>query len=371
MSTLTRLASSLGIVCVSSCSADEISVRSETSGVAVDRIVVTPGRSSLAVGSAQTFLATISDANGNVLTDRIVSWSSSAPNVATVSSTGVVTAVSESGSLSATATIVARAGGKIGSATATVQDPTVPILTSFTLSPSTITPASAPVMVTASVHVTDASGALGGSVSLNPPPGNSALLAKSCDFRLTDGSAADGTWSCSMTFVAGVPAGRWSLLNYRMSNAAANEASFSGTAAKAFGVSSGVSVLENAADMDSPVLAGFTILPSSTVVAATGGTTVLTVHATDAVSGIYSVGVDIGNQYGLMNGNAARCSQLEANPDRSDVTWSCTLTYSGNVLVGLYPVLSIELLDRAGNSRTYTNAELLQAGFPAMFTLTR
>jgi hypothetical protein len=228
-----------------------------------------------------------------------------------------------------------------------------------------------PTTVTAAIHVTDVSGATVGSVMLRPPLGYSAQLAKGCSFRLSAGTANDGTWSCSMTFPAGTPPGRWSLGYYRVTNNVGDEAFFFGTAAKAFGQSSGVSVLESAADVGLPALAGFAITPTSTVVGSMGGSTVFTVHATDAASGVDWVYVDVGNQYGQMSGNAARCSRVDANADRRDVTWTCTLEYSSYVLAGLYPVLSIELVDVAGNSRTYTNAELWRAGFPGMFTLTR
>lgn len=81
----------------------------------VATVTVQPSTATIASGSMTTLSATVTDQNGSVLTDRVVTWSSSDPSVATVSSSGVVT-----GLLVGTATITASSGGKSGSATVTV-----------------------------------------------------------------------------------------------------------------------------------------------------------------------------------------------------------------------------------------------------------
>ena len=70
---------------------------------------------SLGAGLGTTATATLRDASGNVLTGRTVTWSSSAPSVATVSGAGVVTAL-----VPGTATITARSEGQTGQADLTV-----------------------------------------------------------------------------------------------------------------------------------------------------------------------------------------------------------------------------------------------------------
>ena len=100
--------------------------------VAVQSVTVAPATLSLASGQSAPLTATVTDANGTVVTNRPVSWTSSAPAVATVDpSTGVVTAVAIG-----SATITADAGGKSGTAAVTVGP--VPIGT-VTVSPSTST----------------------------------------------------------------------------------------------------------------------------------------------------------------------------------------------------------------------------------------
>ena len=77
-----------------------------------------PGGPSAAipVGGTVQLTATLKDANGNPLTGRTVAWVSSAPTIATVSQTGLVTDVADGG----TATITATSEGKSASASVTI-----------------------------------------------------------------------------------------------------------------------------------------------------------------------------------------------------------------------------------------------------------
>lgn len=81
----------------------------------VASVTVTPATSTLVVGRTVTLEAVTRDASGNVLTGRTVTWTSSAPGIATVSSSGIVTGVAPG-----TATITATSEGHSGSASVTV-----------------------------------------------------------------------------------------------------------------------------------------------------------------------------------------------------------------------------------------------------------
>ena len=85
------------------------------SSVPVSSVVVTPNASDLVVGQTTQLKAEPRDGSGQPLVGRAVSWSTSAPNVASVSSTGLVTAIA-----SGTATISATSEGKAGTATINV-----------------------------------------------------------------------------------------------------------------------------------------------------------------------------------------------------------------------------------------------------------
>lgn len=81
----------------------------------VATVAVSPGTASFAVGGTQQLTATLRDASGNVLMGRTVTWTSSALTVATVSGSGLVTAL-----LAGTTTITATSEGQSGTATVTV-----------------------------------------------------------------------------------------------------------------------------------------------------------------------------------------------------------------------------------------------------------
>ncbi len=82
---------------------------------AVASIEVSPAASTLTVGESLTLRAVPRDAQGRTLTDRQVTWESSAPAVARVGSNGVVTAAS-----AGTATISASANGRTDGSRITV-----------------------------------------------------------------------------------------------------------------------------------------------------------------------------------------------------------------------------------------------------------
>ncbi|NUQ12017.1 MAG: Ig-like domain-containing protein [Gemmatimonadaceae bacterium] len=82
----------------------------------VARVVVRPATSTLEVGDQQAFTARVLDIDGNDLEGYSVAWSSTSTQVATVSSTGLVTAIGEG-----TTSIRASAGGRIGAGVLTVR----------------------------------------------------------------------------------------------------------------------------------------------------------------------------------------------------------------------------------------------------------
>ncbi len=86
------------------------------SPVPANAVVVSPGEATIFVGATVTLTASVTDSHGNPLPGRPVEWSTSAASVATVSSSGVVTAKAPG-----KATITAKSEGKSGTSTITVQ----------------------------------------------------------------------------------------------------------------------------------------------------------------------------------------------------------------------------------------------------------
>jgi uncharacterized protein YjdB len=81
----------------------------------VDRIVVTPSNPTVNIGQTVQLTATLYDQRNNVLTGRTVTWLTSDATKATVSSTGLVTALKKGN-----VNITASSGGKSGSTTVTI-----------------------------------------------------------------------------------------------------------------------------------------------------------------------------------------------------------------------------------------------------------
>jgi uncharacterized protein YjdB len=86
---------------------------------------------SLTTGGTQQITATPRDAQGNALADRAVTWESQNTNIATVSPTGLITAVAPG-----TTTVAATSEGKVGTVTVTV---TAPAVGSISVSPGSAT----------------------------------------------------------------------------------------------------------------------------------------------------------------------------------------------------------------------------------------
>jgi uncharacterized protein YjdB len=118
----------------------------------VASVLVSPPSSSVIVGGTVQLTATPRDAQGGTLANRTVTWSSTNTAVATVSSTGLVTAVTIGGPV----TIVATSEGQDGSATVTVTPPPVATVSVSPASPS-LTPFA---VVQLSATTRDASGAV-------------------------------------------------------------------------------------------------------------------------------------------------------------------------------------------------------------------
>src|SRR5207247_8917351 len=83
--------------------------------VLVASVTVTPRPATVGIGQTVQLTATPKDANGNVLTGRVVTWASNNTAVATVGSTGLVSGVAQG-----QATITATSEGKTGTAAMTV-----------------------------------------------------------------------------------------------------------------------------------------------------------------------------------------------------------------------------------------------------------
>ena len=113
-------------------------------------VTVSPGTGVLsALGESVQLSAEVSDQNGTTISGASVSWSSSASGIATVSGTGLVTAVANG-----TATITATAGSVSGSSTITVEQAAATV----TIAPASLTLNAIGDTATLTATVADANG---------------------------------------------------------------------------------------------------------------------------------------------------------------------------------------------------------------------
>ncbi len=147
--------------------------------VPVASVTVSPATASLTQGQTTQLTAVTKDANGNVLTGRGVTWSSSKPAAATVNASGLVSGVG-----AGSGTITATSEGQSGTATVTVT--AVPVA-SVTVSPAT------------------ASVAVGSTVQLTATPkdaNGNALTGRSITWQSSNTSVATVNGSGVVTGVA-------------------------------------------------------------------------------------------------------------------------------------------------------------------------
>jgi uncharacterized protein YjdB len=89
----------------------------EVDQVPVASVTVSPLLVSVATGATTQLTATVRDGGSNILTGRVVTWSSSDETIATVDSNGLVTGVA---ALLGAATITATSEGQSGTSIVTV-----------------------------------------------------------------------------------------------------------------------------------------------------------------------------------------------------------------------------------------------------------
>jgi uncharacterized protein YjdB len=102
--------------------------------IPVASISVSPTTSTLQIGGTVQLSAVTRDANNNVLTGRVIAWSSANTSIATVSSAGLVTAVA-----AGTVAVTVSSEGQSAPSTITVSPPAPAPVASVTVSPGTST----------------------------------------------------------------------------------------------------------------------------------------------------------------------------------------------------------------------------------------
>ena len=97
----------------------------------VTTVTVTPSANQIEIGRTQQLAVVVKNQQDSIMTGQVITWTSSNGAVATVSNAGLVTGVTRG-----TVTITATTGGKSGTSTIFVTDPTVATVTVTATVPS-------------------------------------------------------------------------------------------------------------------------------------------------------------------------------------------------------------------------------------------
>jgi hypothetical protein len=161
-----------------------------TAPPAVASVSVSPATTSVGVGQTITLSATTRDAHGNVLTGRVITWTSGNAALASVSASGLVTGVSVGGPV----TITATSEGQSGGAAVTV--------TPAPVASVAVAPASPSVMIGGTIQLTATTRDAGGNIltgrTITWSSGNSAVASVNATGLVT-GVAAGGPVTVSAT----------------------------------------------------------------------------------------------------------------------------------------------------------------------------
>lgn len=331
----------------------------------VATVAVSPATISIAPGATTQLNATLSDASGHPLTGRTVTWTSSDPSKATVSSIGLVTGVAYG-----QVTITAASEGKSGSSVVKVSDGIAPNLVGLTVAPSPVDVTSGTKTVLVTGHVTDAggSGVAQLQVTATAPHG---AFANCVDTTLDSGTTSDGTWSCSLTIPIGAEPGNWNLI-VLVSDAGYASKTYATTDLSAAGMPSTFNVVSNW-DQTFPVFHSLTLSPSTVSVANGAQTVTVTANLTDDRSGVGSFDFTATSPDGQRQ---VGCSASAPSAgDMLNGTWTCTVTIPADAAAGDWKI-TVRATDRAFNYQTYglqPNGSTIAFpnGYPTAITVTR
>lgn len=308
--------------------------------------------------------ATLRDSAGNVLGGRPVTWSSSAPAVATVRSAGG-TGVLVSPLAVGRAVISATSEGRSGSFTLTV----VPAskLTAFARTPASVDVTSAPATVEFTFTATDPGPGLRMIFIVLRTEAGRSIGSCQADAPVS-GSRTDGVWKCSITIMPGVEPGTW-VVNQVALVGSGDAISYSSSRLGAAGFPWTVIVKNSGPLATQPVVTGLSLAPGTVDVAKSDATLDVMISAA-ASAGVRTVHVSA--IHSSRSGFYLTCSEVTlVAGSGTNGTWKCPLRVPTTATPGTWTLTTVGVSDSAGNGRGYSDADLAAMGLPNTFQVTR
>jgi hypothetical protein len=331
---------------------------------------VTVSQTSGTVGRGDTLrlTATPRDAAGNPLAGRYVQWSSSAPSIAAVSDSGVVTGLAYGA-----ATITAASEGRTASTSlrVTSEDRTAPRLKALSVSPATVDVSAGPAQVSVTLAATDAgSGVQDFYVNFRNAAGTGGVT---CGNWLSNGGVrasgtpADGVWKCTATIPRGALAGTWQL-QVILRDTVGNEAGHTRQQLRAAGFPDSL-VVVNSGPSDVPRITAVSLVPTAVDVSDAAATVEVSISAVAGTGVRYlyaNVQLDRGPGY-----YAQTCQVwVPTGQIVTSGTWKCRLTIPRSSPAGAWKLSTLVIEDQAGTVRFYGGERPETMEFPATIQVT-
>lgn len=341
----------LGVALLSACG--------DSTGPEVATVALLPATMSLEVGDTAELTSVVKDSYGNLIPNQLVQWSSSDTTVATVDSTGLVLARGVG-----SAQVRAILDGIVGTASVQVLDSMAPALVTLAMLPDTINVGTSSGSVVVRARVTDSGVGTARMAAIATSPNNAAV--KSCEATvLSEGTASNGTWSCTISFPKGSAAGTWAIAVLLEDKIGNQHESFA-PELDAAGLPSSLVVTGTDSDSDPPVLTELSLSPDTINVGAESGAVTVRARVTDSGVGTARMAVIATSP----NNAALKTCETTAlsGGTASDGTWSCSISFPKGSASGKWD-LAVLIEDKIGNQHESFSSELIAAGLPAFVTV--
>jgi hypothetical protein len=239
-----------------------------------------------------------------------------------------------------------------------VADTQGPVLTGFSIDPDSIDVSDAADTVRLTVSASDASDISSVFVHFRSPGGE---LINTASCTLESGTARDGTWGCSLHVARYTEAGIWQVENIQMLDEL-NHYTYAGNAAvAAAGHEHTLRVTSTPSDLSAPLLTGFSFSPDTVHVSAGPDTVVVSVRATDDVTGVGYIAAMVRSASGSTTLGVAGCRLVEGTAN--DGTFHCNLPIPQGIERGTYTFVQLTLYDNLNRIRDYPPEVLQSAGY--------
>ncbi|HET7229821.1 MAG TPA: Ig-like domain-containing protein [Longimicrobium sp.] len=240
-------------------------------------------------------------------------------------------------------------------------DATAPALNGFSISPTAIT-AGDSATVTFTVADAGTGVATARATIYHAASNRSYSCAASAP---ATGTLNNGTFQCRIVTSAGAANGSWSVNSVQVTDRTGNNASFTAAGLSARGFTSSVTLSGGSNDTGKPALDTFAISPASVTRA---DSVTFTVGASDPGSGVALMLVEIRSP---ISSELLACqSAAPASGTRASGTFVCSARFGAGAPAGTWTLYDLQIVDTAGNQRSYLAGDLQGFGLSTTLTVT-